>query len=226
MCNTSNDQSAQSCKYCGYIFEDFSNTGVNSPSPQWGQPSNNSFPVAPTDTFAAPSPTVSTGAPLFVVSKSLLSAILPGIIYLVFIFLFTTAGGLNIYSLGVIILFIVIAFVPSLFAPRKYEFYDGSLRITKIIGKDSEIQYSELEIHDNPMKRRPQIILSAVGQRRSIIIPGNPTNDQLGEDLNKFLQKKVKKHNSHPGEQQPTPSSDAGTDDDMTETDEKSKLED
>jgi hypothetical protein len=222
MCNTLNDQNAQSCKYCGYIFEDYSNTRTdNSPSPQWEQPSIDNFPPPTADTFTEPSsPTVSTSAPLFVVSKSLLGSILPGIIYLVFILLFTTASGFSVYSLGVVALFILIAFIPNLFTPRKYEFYDNSLRINKIIGKDSEISYSESEIHDQPMKRRPRIILTVVGQRRTIVIPGNPSNAQLGEDLNQFLQKKLKKHDQKPSnQQQSTSSTDARTDDDVTGSD-------
>jgi hypothetical protein len=51
-----------------------------------------------------------------------------------------------------------------------------------------------------------------VGKGRLIAIPGNPTNSALGEDLNQFLQKKLKKYDPHPGSpQQSKPSSDTGT---------------
>lgn len=208
MCDTMNDQNAQSCKYCGYIFEDFSNTSVSNITPQqWQQPSSNIF-SSPPPTDAIPiQPTASTGSPLFIISKSILSSLAPGIVYLVFVAIFSTASGFSVYSLGVIVIFILVAAVPVLFTPRKYEFYDGSLRITKIIGGASEISYSDLEIHDYPMKRRPRIILSTIGPRRSIIIPGNPTNGELGEDLNQFLRKKLRKY----GTQQSTPSSDSST---------------
>ena len=206
MCNTLNAQDAQSCKYCGYIFEDFSNTGTsNTTPPQWPQPSSNNFAATPPADAIPNQPTVSTGSPLFVVSRSMLSSLAPGIVYLVFVAIFSVASGFSIYSLGVIVIFILVATVPVLFTPRKYEFYDGSLRITKIIGGTSEIPYSDLEIQDYPMKRRPRIILSVAGQRRSIIIPGNPTSAELGEDLNQFLHKKLKRYDPNP-RSQPTPS--------------------
>ena len=85
--------------------------------------------------------------------------------------------------------FILVGFVPILFTTRRYEFFDGSLRMSKIIGGSSEMLYSDLEIRDFSKGRRPQIILSAMGKRRAIVIPGNPTNGGLGEDLNQFLQK-------------------------------------
>jgi hypothetical protein len=86
--------------------------------------------------------------------------------------------------------------------------------MSKIIGRDSEIPYSELEIRDYSKGRRPRIILSAAGQGRSIVIPGNPTNGELGEDLNQFLQKKLKKFDPHSGTpQQSKPSWDTGTTD-------------
>ena len=106
----------------------------------------------------------------------------------------------------------MIAFAPLLFTTRKYEFFDDSLRMSKVIGGSSEILYSDLEILDHSKGRRPQIILATVGQRRRILIPGNPTNGELGEDLNQFLQKKLKKYDPLSREQ----SSDAANDDDAT----------
>ena len=87
--------------------------------------------------------------------------------------------------------------------------------MTKIIGGVSEIPYSELEILDYSKERRSQIILATVGQRRRIVIPGNPTNTVLGEDLSQFLQKKLKKYDPHSREQ-PSVSSDSPNDDDAT----------
>ena len=88
--------------------------------------------------------------------------------------------------------------------------------MSKVIGGSSEIPYSDLEILDYSKGRKPQIILETMGQRRRILIPGNPTNAVLGEDLNQFLQKKLKKYDPHPREQQSV-SSDVEKDDDATE---------
>ena len=214
MCDTLNDSGAQTCKSCGYIFEDFSSTVMSNP-PQWEKPwgTNTSTPAA--NDFSVP-PTISTGSPIFLVSKSLLRFLGQGIVYLLFIALFTLGTSISVYSLGVIGLFILIAFAPLLFTTRKYEFFDDSLRMSKVIGGSSEIPYSDLEILDYSKGRKPQIILETMGQRRRILIPGNPTNAVLGEDLNQFLQKKLKKYDPHPREQQSV-SSDVEKDDDATE---------
>ena len=213
MCDTLNDSNAQTCKSCGYIFEDFSTTGVSNP-PQWEKSWGTSTAPPAANDFSIP-PTISTGSPLFLVSKSLLRSLGQGIVYLLFIAIFTLGTSISVYSLGVIALFILIAFAPPLFTTRKYEFFDNSLRMSKVIGGSSEIAYSDLEILDYSKGRRPQIILATVGQRRRIMIPGNPTNGALGEDLNQFLQKKLKKYDPHSGEQS-TASSDATKDDDTT----------
>ncbi|MHB8567737.1 MAG: zinc ribbon domain-containing protein [Nitrososphaerales archaeon] len=213
MCGTQNDQDAKACKYCGYIFEDFSSAGMNNPVPRQSQSSS----LPPADMPNVP-PATSTGTPLFVASKSILASLAPGIFYLAFIFLINSATSFSVYSVGLIALFIAVGFVPILFTSRKYEFYDGSLRMVKIIGGSSEIPYSDMVIHDSPAKRKPRIVLSAVGQRRPFMIPGNPTNEQLGEDLNQFLHKKLKTYDPHAGKQeQPSPSSEEpaeNTDDD------------
>ena len=222
MCGTSNDQSAQSCKYCGFLFEDFGNQGISTgsgsshPLPQQQEeqpPSINTIPApSPTDTFGMSSSTTSAGTPLFTVSKSLLGSIGPSIAYLVFILFFATTTSFSSLSIAIVVIFVLIAILPVLFSPRKYEFYDSLLRMHKIIGGDSEIPYTGLEVHDYRAGRRPRIVLSAAGQRRPIVISGNPMNKELGEDLNQFLSKKVKKYIPEPGnQQQSTPSSDTDT---------------
>ena len=105
----------------------------------------------------------------------------------------------------------MIAFAPLLFITRKYEFFDDSLRMSKVIGGSSEILYSDLEILDHSKGRRPQIILATVGQRRRILIPGNPTNGELGEDHEPVPSKELNRP-IHFLEQ----SSDAANDDDAT----------
>ncbi len=203
MCGTQNDQNAQSCKYCGYLFEDFGTTGADTPSfsaplqtPQEPTVYNvaTSSETNPPSALPDSTPSMSSDSPLFVVSRSLIASVVPSIIYLAFVAaigLFT----LSLYAIGYLAFFFLIAFVPALFSPRKYEFFDSSLRIHKTIGGDSDIAYSDLTLYDSRTGRRPRIVLSAAGQRRSIIISGNPTNSQLGQSLSQFLEGKLKKYN-------------------------------
>jgi hypothetical protein len=206
MCNTQNDANAQYCKSCGYIFEDFSNTGtMTNPTPhQLEQPSNDFSPSV--ENSSQTPPTTSTDFPLFVVSRPILTSLTPGILYIIIISFFASATGFGLYSLGVIAIFILLGTLPVLFGPRKYEFYNDSLRIKKMVGGQSEIPYSNLEIHDYQEGRRPRIILSETDERRAITIPGNPTNNELGEDLNQFLHKKLKKYIPRSAGQQSSPS--------------------
>lgn len=221
MCETKNDQNAQMCKYCGYLFEDFSNAQMgtqsrsNYPTPLQNQeqqsPSgmDTTTPSSP-DTFPiSPQPTYATGSPLFVVSRSLVSTILPAIVYLVFILSFVTTSSFDLFSIGLIAVFILIAVLPILFTPRRYVFFDDSLRIHKIIGGDSEIPYADIVLQDYTAGRRQRIVLLAAGQRRPIVISGNPTNKELGQDLSQFLSKKLKKPNPQSANQeQSSPSQD------------------
>jgi hypothetical protein len=213
MCGTKNDIDAKSCKYCGYLFEDFGSPGVstitsdNSVLSRSNQPEQSSmktkeFPPATStmDEIQAPrssqTPSSSSlnGTPLFVVSKSLLSSLAPSIGYLIFIALFASVSGSALYSIGLIVVLLLVMILPVLFSARKFEFYENSLRLHKIAGGDSEIPYSDLTLYDSPKgQRRPRIILSAAGQGRPIVIPGNPTNKELGQDLNQFLSQRVKK---------------------------------
>ena len=215
MCGTMNDQNAQSCKYCGYLFENLSSPGVKTsssssyfPSAQEKEqqpPSNSNIfpPPSASDTFGIPqSSTTFTGSPLFVVSRSLLASIAPAIIYLVFISSFTSITNFDPFSIVLLAVFILVAILPVLFTPRKYEFHDGLLRIHKIIGGDSEFSYSDMAIYDYSIGRRPRILLSVAGRRGPLVIPGNPMNKELGEDLNQFLSKKLKKYTPQSGNQQ------------------------
>ena len=186
MCGTKNDESAHSCSYCGYIFEDFSSQTDSL---------SNSFPKA-----AQNQPEVNTvdtkpplaGSPLFVVSRSLLSSLLLAIVYLVVIVFFGLYS--SVYFIIFVAFFLLIAVMPILLTPRRYEFYDTSLKIHKIVGGDTEISYSNLTLNESQAgRRRPQIVLAVEGERRMILIPGNPSNNELGLNLNEFLEKNVKK---------------------------------
>ena len=220
MCSTVNKGDAKSCKSCGYSFEDFDVADFNSnPSPaQWApkQPtsSGDSFPVS--DSSAE---IISGSSPLFVVSKSIFSLLTPGILYLVFILFVTFSGGTDYTSLGLIVVFVLLAVLPIFFTARRFEFYDNSLRMVKPIGGASGIPYSDLMIEENFSGRRRRIVLYSLGQRRrNIVIPGNPTNTELGEDLDHFLQKKVPKQPSSEGKSLPQPS-DSNSSEDMSEND-------
>ena len=210
MCGTSNDQNAQSCKYCGFLFEDFGNAGIRTsgdrsnpiPPPQQEQPPSINTIPSREDNFGMSTSPTSTGTPLFTVSKSLLGSIVPSIVYLVFILFVTTTTSFSLLSVAFIAIFILISVLPALFTPRKYEFYDSLLRMHKIIGGDSDIPYTSLEVRDYRAGRRPQIALLSAEQKRPIVIPGNPANKELGEDLNQFLSKKLKKSNPQAGDQQ------------------------
>jgi len=201
MCGTVNDQSAQSCTFCGYLFEDYG-TGTVSPPKASAQVENdikpNTSPLtvdqnsAPMNTYAPSA--MSGGAPLYLVSKSLLSSVVPALVYLVFIGFVGLSSGFSLYTILLIVFFMVVALVPALLSPRRFEFYEDSLKIHKTIGGDSEVMYSNLTMVDYPTRgRNPQIVLSAEGQRRPIVIAKNPTNQNLGMDLKQFLTTKLKK---------------------------------
>ena len=233
MCNTVNGKDAQVCKSCGYIFEDFSTTEVDKPSPpvweEQRQPQQEQTPAPSFGNFGAadispyqPSTNLSD-SPIFVVTKSITGSLLIGVLYLVFVSFFAMSGGFDPTGLVVIAVFVLLAVLPVLFAPRKYEFSDDSLRMVKILGGNSEIPYSELEIHEGFTGRRPQIILTSLGQRnRTIVVPGNPTNAALGMDLRQFLSKRVRKFDNPKANQQETTSDDTASpesaidDDDFT----------
>jgi len=51
-------------------------------------------------------------------------------------------------------------------------------------------------MYDSPVRRRAQLVLSAAGQKRPILIQGNPINKELGIDLKQFLSSRLKKAES------------------------------
>ena len=202
MCGTMNDQSAQSCTFCGYLFEDYG-TGTVSATPAKSEanlkvdqnlntvPPSTSEGVNPGSYASTP---VSTGTALYVVKKSLLTSIVPALIYLFFIGSVGLFSGYDLYSILLVVFLVLVAVVPALFAPRRFEFYDDSMKIHKIVGKESEISYSNLTLLDYPARGRgQQVVLSAAGQRRPLVIGKNPTNQSLGMDLKQFLNSKLKK---------------------------------
>ncbi len=203
MCGTVNDANAQSCTFCGYLFEDYGTGTVTPPRGDASSVSENSLKNIPPPMDETSEPPVasytsstmpSTGTPLYLVSRSLVSTIVPSLVYLVFIGFVGLASGFSLYTLALVAFFLIVALVPALFTPRRFEFYDDSLKIHKTIGGDSEIPYSQLSMVDySPRGRGNQIVLSSSGQRRPIVIPKNPTNQNLNMDLKQFLTGKLKK---------------------------------
>ena len=212
MCGTINDPNAQSCKYCGYIFEDYAvgssgvalNSSASQPNPaqlpsfEAGSPQQSSATEEPMPTIMTgrketTDPTGIAGNPSFVVTRSLVGSLVPALGYLVFISLFGAFSISDPISIVLIAVFALIVILPVLFSPRKYEFSDSNLRIHKIIGGDSEIPYSEMTLIDMPSGRRPQIALQSEGQRRPMVIPGNPENKEIVQNLKQFLETRVRK---------------------------------
>jgi hypothetical protein len=208
MCGTKNDNGAQTCKFCGYIFENF-NTNQVSTTDKYVSSSLNQVPANENLNTAAdsvpamamndlstsstvPFSTITSESPVFIVKKSVWSSILPSIAYLAFILFATASSGFSLYSVGIILFFIVVFTVPTLFSPRRFEFYDDRLVTHKIIGGDTALPFSDLVYNQTQRGNRSQMILSSKsGKLRQLVIPGNPTNKELGMDLRQFLDKKL-----------------------------------
>ena len=199
MCGTKNSADATTCKSCGYTFETFNASDAGSLSaPEEPTPSFDS-----NETPTTPPPATLAGSPLFEVNKSLTGSVIPLVIYLLFIGL--SGLILNVYFVLFILIFVLMTIVPILTSPRKYEFYSDSLKLHKIVGSDSEILYSNMTLYDSP--RRGGIGLLVEGQRRPILISGNPMNTELNQTLKEFLEKKLKKYETKPPNQPTTPES-------------------
>jgi len=195
-----NDQNAQSCTFCGYLFENYGTGTVNNSSSfPSTQPSSSELNTVPDSTIqnsssSTPFSSTSGTTPLYVVSKSILGTIIPSLVYLVLITAVGLFSSFNLYSIVLVLFFVLVAVVPALMSPRRFEFYDSSLKVHKTIGGDSEYQYSDISIVDYPGRRgNQQIVLSVSGARRPLVISKNPTNQQLGLDLKTFLTSKLKK---------------------------------
>ena len=227
MCGTINDASAQSCSFCGYLFEDYGTGTVNPPKTSQSQVAENQFNTSSQDQEPTSIPSVSTSAnpgissetAVFVVSRSILSTIVPSLAYLLFIGFVGLSSGFSLYTILLIGFFLVVALVPALLAPRRFEFYDDSLKIHKTIGGDSEIPYSELSLVEySPRARGQQIVLSATGRRRPIVIPKNPTNQGLNMDLKQFLTGKLKKAPAPGSKESASPTNQQGTENENPDT--------
>jgi hypothetical protein len=281
MCSTKNSPDAQSCTYCGYIFENFdagglsaekSRAGVNVINPGFGWPrdpkeesqgqlqenpaaspaeergrSSADAPSSSTITWpnsesssspspstigygtlpppppssssspssSSPSTTISTSSPLFVVSKSLVVLLVPALAYLVIISITDFFSSFDIVSVALTVVFTLMLVLPIIFSPRRYEFFEDSLRIYKIIGGDVEIPYDDMLLHDASQmpgsgRNRQRIILSVQSRSRTIIIPGNPTSAQLDQNLEQFLSLRIRKPNPRLQNRQENSMQDAG----------------
>lgn len=195
MCGTKNDQSAASCSFCGYLFEDYNTSGASS-APQQNQTAAPPIASPPETTSYASAPIGSTGGiPIFSVSKSFVSTLIPTVVYLVFMLLIVASTGFSIFGIAIVVIFLLIPTATTLLTPNKFEFYEDYLRTRKPVGGDAEYQYSALELYDYPTKRKERIYLSVSGTRKVILVPNNPTNKERNQDLKQFLETKVKKRN-------------------------------
>lgn len=223
MCGTMNDQNAQSCSFCGYLFEDYGTGTVNQSAPQNTSPQStplgtentpidtglNKIPETSNRIPTLPSISSTGSSPLFVVSRSILGTLVPSIIYLFLIAALGLFSTFNLYSIILVLVFVLFALVPSLMSPRRFEFYDGSMKVHKIIGGDSEYSYSNMSMLDYGARgRSQQMVLSVAGQRRPLVIGKNPKNSELGIDLKQFLNSKLSKSGAGSQDKQAGNSSD------------------
>ncbi len=188
MCNTMNDSNVEACTYCGYIFEDFvtKNNQTQIPSSKFKRE-----PQAEIPSVSAGIPTTE-GSPVFVASTSLLSALVPLAFYIAIGF-FAFSSGAGAISIALFAFIVVFAVIPLLNAPRKFEFYDDSLKIHRTLRGITVIPYSDITISEfsSGFRKSTRTYLSIKGRRRPIALPGNPTSKELGVDLKQWLTQKL-----------------------------------
>lgn len=214
MCGTLNDQNAQSCSFCGYLFEDYSTTNLNQPtSQQQRTPStlpaygDTTAPAKMPEQTPAPSQAYtsdSSGSPLFTVNRSIWGTIIPSVIYLILVSALGLFSSFSLYSIVLVVFFLLIAVVPALFSPRRFDFYEDSMKVHKTIGGDAEYPYTSVSMVEYPNMRRQtrSVVLNVTGQRGQFVLGKNPTNQQLGMDLRQFLTQKLKRNDqANPGNQ-------------------------
>jgi len=220
MCGTLNEENAQSCSFCGYLFEDYSTANLNQSQHQrppqgatYGDATNSSKLPDQSTTPSRDYTSDNSGSPLFTVNRSIWGTIIPSVIYLVLISALGLYSSFSLYSLVLIAFFLLIAVVPALLAPRRFEFYDGSMKVHKTIGGDAEYPYSAVSMVDYSNQRRgnKSIVLNVAGQGRPLVIGKNPTNQQLGVDLRQFLSQKLEK-NDQPNSRKPNETTANSTD--------------
>jgi hypothetical protein len=201
MCNTVNDSAAESCTYCGYIFEDVaakkslsSPNGVSEAAPtnvvqNNPAPANRSFASTPTEN--------NPSSAVFVVKSSWKDRRnIPSIIIAVLVILFYVASyvpAIESSSLSpVSLIFLVIPFVfilPLITNNKTFEFYDSYLSISGL-GSHQTIPYSEIISVNN---YRGRILIQLKNTWRQVRVQGTVVSNSTGQDLVAWLNQKIKK---------------------------------
>jgi hypothetical protein len=199
MCNTVNDSSAQSCKYCGYIFEDVSPASTPSSVSSAGEISPQNVITPPEGAIPSTiykSPSFQSSAPVFVVSSSWrdrrnLTSIIIGAVLAIFYIVSDlpaiSGSGFSVTSL-IFLIFPALFIVPAFLSSRTYEFYDNVL-VIKGVGSNREIPYSQISAVSN---YRGAIVLQLSNQWRQIRVQGKIKSNTSGVDLPAWLNQKVK----------------------------------
>lgn len=200
MCDTVNDSQAESCKYCGYIFED-----VASESPRVA-PSNASdvapANVARNDTgtqnqsFNSFTPEINTSTAAFVIKNSWKDRRnIPSLIIAVLVILFYVANYVPAIQSGsfsaedLIFLVIPVIFIlPLITVNKTFEFYADHLSVNGL-GSHQTILYTQI---DSVTSYRGRTILQLKDTWRQIRIQGNVKSNSTGQDLVTWLNQKIK----------------------------------
>jgi hypothetical protein len=198
MCNTVNDDSAESCKYCGYIFEGVSTArsatealNVNTSAAQDTQP--DTIPRARSrNSSIIPSGSSAT----FVLKSSWkdrrnLPSVIVGVLLAAFYIIINLpfSYGSSFSAETLIFLIIPVLFVlPAFTSNKTYEFFDNSVVISGI-GSRREIPYSEVA---SVAEVRGRIYLQLKNQWRQIRVQGNTISNTSGQELAEWLSKKIK----------------------------------
>lgn len=202
MCNTVNDSSAESCKYCGYIFEDVSTSNTTSSRPALTDiaPENVVDEPAlstPQSGFGSSVSQATGSAPVFVLKSSWkdrtnLPRVILGLALSVFYILLNVpvfaGGAYSLYNL--VFLVILIPFLlPIVTANKTYEFFDNSL-VIRGVGSNRDIPYSEISGVTNV---RGRIYLQMKNQFRQVRVQGVVKSNTSGMDLVPWLNQKNRK---------------------------------
>jgi hypothetical protein len=200
MCNTINDSSAQSCSYCGYIFENVAPVDAGSfPSQRDAAPTN---VLSQPDATASPSysTTAQSGlVPVFVVKSSwrdrnhlpsLIFGIIITAVYIVLYLPFYASANYNIGSF-IFLIFPFLFILPAFTSNRTFEFYENSLTI-RGIGSVKEIPYSEISAVSTV---RGRTFIQLKNSWRAIRLQGTIKSNTAGQDPYEWLSNKIKAEN-------------------------------
>jgi hypothetical protein len=218
ICNTSNDDRAEACSYCGYIFEDIkqSSSGYVSQSDFGGDPRGRFEVTSPHDTTGALRSTSEerdgttsfgineapqTGEPEYTIStrlgerRSIASIVFSFVLGSFFVLINFFGEGISYFAILISLVFFVpaiVSIIRGLLYWKKFDFYPNSLVILGRAGKIWEIPYSEiLDVRKLRTGRSGAIHLVLKSNRRGILIPGDPLGKRNNEDLFTYLKQRT-----------------------------------